>query len=222
MKRLIVKPLMLFMLTIAGFQLNGFGTAPKPLNVGLAKVVITPEIPVRLTGYSSRDFPFEGVQHELWAKAMAFGDAKKGYRIIITVDLLGIPHKVTEQVRDALAKEIGILPANLSICASHTHSGPQIGNIISHFNKPLGPDELAEVALYAMGLVPKLMGLALDAIANATPSLVSHSKGEVKFAVNRRTSINPNGVSDHSLPVMRITDLEGKSKAIMLNYAWPW
>tara|TARA_R110002096_G_scaffold754_1_gene4276 strand:+ start:437 stop:1816 length:1380 start_codon:yes stop_codon:yes gene_type:complete len=219
MKRLIVKPLMLFMLTIAGFQLNGFGTAPKPLNVGLAKVVITPEIPVRLTGYSSRDFPFEGVQHELWAKAMAFGDAKKGYRIIITVDLLGIPHKVTEQVRDALAKEIGILPANLSICASHTHSGPQIGNIISHFNKPLGPDELAEVALYAMGLVPKLKGLALDAIANATPSLVSHSKGEVKFAVNRRTSINPNGVSDHSLPVMRITDLEGKTKAIMLNYA---
>jgi len=219
MKLIKFKRLMLSLLAFGALQLNGFGAAPKPLNVGLARVAITPETPVRLTGYSSRDFPFEGVHHELWAKAMAFGDEKKGYRIIITVDLLGIPHRVTERVRDALAKEIGISPANLSICASHTHSGPQIGNIVSHFNKPLDPDELAEISLFAMGLVPKLKGVAIDAIANAAPSLVSHAKGEVNFAVNRRTSINPNGVTDHSLPVMRITDLEGKTKAVLLNYA---
>lgn len=210
---------MLLLLAFTAFQLAGFGAAPKPLNVGLARVSITPETPVRLTGYSSRDIPFEGVQHELWAKAMAFGDEKKGHHIIIALDILGIPHRVTERVRDALAKEIGISPANLSICASHTHSGPQIGNIVSHFHKPLDPDELADISLYAMGLVPKLKGVALDAIENATPSLVSHAKGEVSFAVNRRTSINPNGVSDHSLPVMRITDLNGKIKAVMLNYA---
>jgi hypothetical protein len=213
------KRLMLLLLAFIAFQLAGFGAAPKPLNVGLARVSITPETPVRLTGYSSRDIPFEGVQHDLWAKAMAFGDEKKGYHIIISVDLLGIPHRVTERVRDALAKEIGISPANLSICAAHTHSGPQIGNIVSHFHKPLDPDELADISLYAMGLVPKLKGVALEAIENATPSLVSHAKGEVNFAVNRRTSINPNGVSDHSLPVMRITDLNGKTKAVMLNYA---
>ncbi|WP_339922764.1 hypothetical protein [uncultured Cyclobacterium sp.] len=219
MKFIDFKRLVLLMLALAFFQLTVYGAAPKPLNVGLARVVITPEIPVRLTGYSSRDIPFEGVEHELWAKAMAFGEEEKGYRIIITVDLLGIPHQVTERVRDALAKEIGISAANLSICASHTHSGPQIGNIVSHFNKPLDPDELAEISLFAMGLVPKLKGVALEAIANAAPSLVSHAKGEVNFAVNRRTSINPNGVSDHSLPVMRITNLEGKTKAVMLNYA---
>ncbi|MDO6436442.1 neutral/alkaline non-lysosomal ceramidase N-terminal domain-containing protein [Cyclobacterium sp. 1_MG-2023] len=213
------KRLMLLLLVFSVFQLVGFGASPKPLNIGLARVSITPETPVRLTGYSSRDIPFEGVQHELWAKAMAFGDEKKGYHIIISVDLLGIPHRVTERVRDALAKEIGISPANLSICAAHTHSGPQIGNIVSHFHKPLDPDELADISLYAMGLVPKLKGVALEAIENATPSLVSHAKGEVNFAVNRRTSINPNGVSDHSLPVMRITDLNGKTKAVMLNYA---
>ena len=213
------KRLMLLLLAFTAFQLAGFGAAPKPLNIGLARVSITPETPVRLTGYSSRDIPFEGVQHELWAKAMAFGDEKKGHHIIISLDILGIPHRVTERVRDALAKEIGISPANLSICASHTHSGPQIGNIVSHFHKPLDPDELADISLYAMGLVPKLKGVALDAIENATPSLVSHAKGEVSFAVNRRTSINPNGVSDHSLPVMRITDLNGKIKAVMLNYA---
>ncbi|SHN22840.1 Neutral/alkaline non-lysosomal ceramidase, N-terminal [Cyclobacterium lianum] len=214
-----MKRLILSLLTFGAFQLTGFGSAPKPLNVGLARVIITPETPVRLTGYSSRDVPFEGVHHDLWAKAMAFGDEKRGYRIIITVDLLGIPHKITEKVREALAQEIGVLPANLSICASHTHSGPQIGNIVSHFHKPLDPDELAEIAVYAMGLVPKLKDLAMDAIANASPSLVSHSKGEVGFAINRRTSINPEGVTDHSLPIMKITDLNGEIKAVLVNYA---
>lgn len=206
-------------MAVVAVQTTGFGGAPKPLNVGLARVVITPENPVRLTGYSSRDVPFEGVHHDLWAKAMAFGDERSGYRILLTVDLLGIPHKITEKVRAALAQEIGIMPANLSICASHTHSGPQIGNIVSHFHKPLDPDELAEIALYAMGLVPKLTDLAMEAIANAEPSLVSHTKGEVGFAINRRTSINPNGVTDHSLPIMKITDLKGETKAVLVNYA---
>ncbi|MDN3688599.1 hypothetical protein [Cyclobacterium jeungdonense] len=39
------------------------------------------------------------------------------------------------------------------------------------------------------------------------------------FAINRRTSINPKGVTDHSLPVMKITDLKGETKAVLVNYA---
>src|SRR5680860_1526503 len=126
----------------------------KLLDVGVARVDITPEIPIRLTGYSGRDNPFEGVHHKLWAKAIAFGNEKDGYSILVTVDLLGIPARITEKVRLELADEIGLSPENLSICASHTHSGPQIGNIASHFNKPLGPDELAEISVYALGLIP--------------------------------------------------------------------
>ncbi len=40
------------------------------------------------------------------------------------------------------------------IIASHTHSGPQIGKILSHFHKPLNPEELAEVAMYANNPIP--------------------------------------------------------------------
>lgn len=203
------------------FSVNftGFGAVSKAINVGVAKIEITPEKPVRLTGYSDRNVPFEKVYHKLWAKALAFEDKKNGTSILITVDLLGIPYKVTEKVKLALADEIGISPANLSICASHTHSGPQIGNIASHFHKPLGPDELAEISLYAMGLVPKLKEVAMEAVSKTAPSYVSWGKGEVGFAINRRTSINPDGVTDHSMPLMRITDLNGEIKAVMVNYA---
>lgn len=201
------------------FLENGYTANLKPVNVGVAKIEITPEKPVRLTGYSDRDNPFEGVYHTLWAKALAFENKKNEHSIIITVDLLGIPHKVTERVKMALADEIGIAPENLSICASHTHSGPQIGNIVSHFHKPLSPDELAEISLFALGLVPKLKEVALRAVENSSPSYVSWGKGEVGFAINRRTAINPDGVTDHSMPLMKVTDLKGEIKAVMVNYA---
>jgi neutral ceramidase len=198
---------------------EAFSQKQKLLNVGVARIDITPETPVRLTGYSNRDDPFTSIHHRLWAKALAFGNESKNYSVLITVDLLGIPHKITEKVRDELAKEIGLSPASLSICASHTHSGPQIGNIVSHFHKPLSPDELADITLFAMGLVPKLKEVALEAIKTASPSMVSWGQGKVDFAINRRTSINPIGVTDHSLPLMRVRSEDGKDKAVLVSYA---
>jgi hypothetical protein len=196
-----------------------YGQKDNLMDVGVAKIDITPEKPIRLTGYSDRDNPYEGVHHRLWAKALVFGDKEEGYSILITVDLLGIPAKITEKVRLELADAIGLKPDNLTIAASHTHSGPQIGNIVSHFNKPLDPDELAEISIYALGLVPKLKKVSLEAVENIQPSMVSWGQGEVGFAVNRRTSINPNGVVDHALPILKITDTKGAVRAVLASYA---
>lgn len=191
----------------------------KLIGVGVARIDITPEKSVRLTGYSNRDNSFEGVHHKLWAKAMAFGNEKEGYSILITVDLLGIPGGITEKVRSELNDAIGLNPEDLTICASHTHSGPQIGNIISHFNKPLSPDELADISLYAMNLVPKLKKVSLEAVESIKPSVVSWGQGEVDFAINRRTSINPNGVVDHSLPILKVSDTKGVVRGVLVSYA---
>lgn len=215
-KQLLYVVLILFNLSVGR---EAFSQKQKLLNVGVARIDITPDTPVRLTGYSNRDDPFTSIHHRLWAKALAFGNESKNYSILITVDLLGIPHNITEKVRDELAKEIGLNPANLSICASHTHSGPQIGNIVSHFHKPLSPDELADITLFAMGLVPKLKEVALEAIKTASPSMVSWGQGNVGFAINRRTSINPNGVTDHSMPLLSVKSEDGKDKAVLLSYA---
>ncbi len=202
----------------AGFSAFA-GKKGKLIEVGAAKIEITPTRPIRLTGYSDRGYPFEKVHHKLWGKALAFGNSKDGYSLLITVDLLGIPGKITEHVRRELAKEINVRPENITICASHTHSGPQIGSIVSHFHKPLSPDELAEVALYSQGLVPKLKEVSLQAIKTIAPSLVSWGQGEVGFAVNRREHIKPNGPVDHSMPLLKITDPEGNVRAILVSYA---
>lgn len=188
------------------------------INTGLARVDITPEIPIRLTGYSTRDIPFEGVSQKLWAKAMAMGDTEN-LSVLITVDLLGIPGNITKEVRSVLARETGLKNIQIAISASHTHSGPQIGNILSHFHKPLSPKELAEVAMYAKNLVPKLVRVALESIRNREPSKLSVSWGEVDFAVNRRLRLNPDGPVDHSLPTLQVRSREGELRGIMVNYA---
>jgi neutral ceramidase len=196
------------------------GVKKQPLiDVGVAKIDITPSRPIRLTGYSDRNDPFEGVHHRLWGKALAFGNAKDGYSVLLTVDLLGIPGRITDHVRKELAKAIQVRPEQVTICASHTHSGPQLGSIVSHFHKPLSPDELAEVALYSQGLIPKLTEVSLEAIRSIAPALVSWGQGEVGFAVNRRGHIRPNGPVDHAMPLMKITDPEGKVRAVLVSYA---
>lgn len=214
-KRLITCIFLIFNFTIG----LAYGQKNKLIDVGVARIDITPEKPVRLSGYSGRDNPFDSVHHKLWAKAMAFGNKNEGYSILITVDLLGIPGKITEKVRSELRDSIALNPENFTICASHTHSGPQIGNIVSHFNKPLSPDELAEISLYAMNLTTKLKEVSLMAVQNIKSSSVFWGQGEVDFAINRRTSINPDGVVDHSLPVLKISDPDGAVRAVLLSYA---
>ena len=39
---------------------------------GVARVVITPEYPVWMAGYSSRTSPSDGKLHDLWAKAVSY------------------------------------------------------------------------------------------------------------------------------------------------------
>lgn len=191
----------------------------KLVDVGVGRMEITPVTPVRLAGYSDRNVPFTGVSQKLWSKALAFGSAKHGYSVLLTVDLLGIPAQITQRVREELAKEINIKPENLVICASHTHSGPQIGNILSHFHKPLDEDELAEVALYGSSLILKLKEVALQAIKDIQPSTMDWGTGEVTFAVNRRKHHNPNGPVDHSMPLLRIASPDGKVRAVLVSYA---
>lgn len=206
-------------LAIQGITFPVSGQKQKLLDVGVAKIDITPERPIRLTGYSERDSSYAGIYHRLWGKALAFHDKRSGYSLLVTVDLLGIPEHITQQVRRELAARIGVKPENVAISASHTHSGPQIGSIVSHFHKPLSPDELAEVALYSQSLVPKLTQVCLEAVKAIAPSNVSWGQGEVGFAINRRGHIKPNGPVDHAMPLLKVTDPSGKVKAVMVSYA---
>src|SRR2546421_12829217 len=65
---------------------------PSQYNVGLAKIDITPDGSIRLSGFSHRKTESVGIRQRIYARAMAIRAADGGdTAILITVDSIGIP-----------------------------------------------------------------------------------------------------------------------------------
>ncbi|MCA9109691.1 MAG: hypothetical protein KDA52_07075, partial [Planctomycetaceae bacterium] len=79
----------------AAFMAAGFLGQPSCMaeegwQAGVAKVVITPEQNMWMSGYGSRDHASEGKLHDLWAKALVFEDPAGHRAVLVTLDLVGI------------------------------------------------------------------------------------------------------------------------------------
>jgi hypothetical protein len=214
-------------LLFGNFSYAGSKQAPGgTMYVGVSRIDITPEGPIRLAGYASRKkTESEGVLQKLEAKALAFGSDAQHPSILITLDLVGIPGHITKKLSNHLAGKMGIDPAQLVICASHTHGGPEVGNLLNilqyrsantYSDSLLDLNQLVHINQYVDQLSQKLEKLSIEALKARKPSLVSWGQGQAMFAKNRRT---PGGPVDVALPVMRVTDIDGKLRAILVNYA---
>ncbi len=90
----------------------GFGVAP-----------ITPKPPVWLAGFGGRTEAAKEVHEDLEARAVVLDDGTTGLCLVVC-DLLGMSRDVATPIRDAIAKDLKIDPANVIISSTHTHSGP--------------------------------------------------------------------------------------------------
>jgi hypothetical protein len=196
---------------------------------GAARIKITPEKAMWMSGYSNRDKPAEGTLHDLWAKALAVEDDKSQRGILITMDLVGIPRDLSVDVCDAIRKKHSLSREAIILSVSHTHTGPVIrGNL----DQMYGLDEKQKklVAEYRDRLKKNLLAVADDAVKALAPAQLSWGNGESTFAVNRRNNKEADvprlkelgeltGPVDHQAPVLKVTDSDGKVKAIVFGYA---
>lgn len=200
------------------------------MDVGVAKIDITPNMPMRLSGYAARDTAVATeALDRLSAKALAMGSDSQRPSVFITVDLLGLQWHIVSQVVDRLSKKTGIERAQIAIVASHTHGSPETGNLMNtlqcrgdyptefHFSETLlDLDQLINIAQYNEELINKLEEVALVALSARKPAFVAWGQGTASFGVNRITAGGP---VDHALPVLRVTNPDGTLRAILLNYA---
>ncbi|MFA6947097.1 MAG: neutral/alkaline non-lysosomal ceramidase N-terminal domain-containing protein, partial [Pedobacter sp.] len=196
--------------------------------IGVSAIDITPEGPILLAGYGGRKSESEGVLQPLRAKALAFGSDSEGPSVLITVDLIGIQYYMTKEVAKRLSDKIGVDPSRFVISTAHTHTGPEIGNLLNHFARQLPPEEIGRIDKYLEILTKKLEQVSIEALNARRPAKVAWGQGKVGFAMNRRKVVNgksagmtpvPEGPVDHALPLLRITDLDGKLRAVMVSYA---
>jgi len=76
--------------------------------VGVARIDVTPEGPIRLNGYAVRKTESTGVAQKLWAKALAIGTDQQNPAVLITVDNCVVPAELTEKIAQRLARKAGI------------------------------------------------------------------------------------------------------------------
>ena len=217
----------LFILSLTvSVQAQNRSAGNKLMDVGVATVDITPEWPVRLAGFAVRSKDeAQATLLPLNAKALAFGSDRQGASVVITVDLIGIPWNVTKEVANRLQIKKGIDPARLAMSASHTHSGPELGDLLNILqyrsatafsDSLISIDQMNRISLYVAQLTDKLEQVAIQALEARQPSHLSWAQGKVDFAANRRLAEGP---VDHSLPLLRVTEPNGKVKALFLNYS---
>ena len=68
------------------------------IQIGVAEVDITPDYPIRLSGYGSRREESDGIIQPIWAKALAIGDDTEDPVVLVTVENCGLPDELTEEV----------------------------------------------------------------------------------------------------------------------------
>src|SRR5689334_21723910 len=185
-----------------------------PYKVGVAKVDITPGDAIRLNGFGFRRAESEGVYHKIHARALAIDDGTKSPVVLMTVDVLGIPADIYNELAKRLEKKAGIKPERLAVTATHTHTAPMLsGANPTIFGVPIPKEHLANIDKYTPVFLDKLEAVALDAIKNMKPAKLEWGVGSAGFAMNRRTKGGP---TDHDLPVLFVKDEKGKVRAVYL------
>lgn len=202
----------LLVLGLASVSINSFA-----VDIGVARIDVTPAEPVRLTGYASRKAPHVAVEQKLWAKALAIGSDRERPAVLITLDNCGIAEETWREVRSRLEKSAKLRPANIVVASSHTHSAPATKHWAPNiFVRDLTPEEQGAIDRYTTELINKLEQVALNALKQRQPGKLSWAQGQARFAANRRTRGGP---VEHALPVIKAESVDGKLLSLVANYA---
>ena len=202
-------------------------TAPPRLEAGAAKRLITPPVGGPLLGIPERDLAggSRGVHDELYARALVLDNG--AVRVaLVAVDLFAVPCELSQEIADNVSRKTGIPQDNVVLAASHTYSGPSVTKTLAG-NEPDG-DWLAV-------LVAEATKAVRAASASKRPARAGVGVGQCPITLKRRMRASEMGTqmpgtdvpaanaipepTDSDLGILRLTALDGKTIAILVNFA---
>jgi hypothetical protein len=203
---------------------------------GVARVRITPERSLWMTGFAARNGPSRGKLTELYVKALALEDAGGGRSVLVTSDLLGFPRPVADDICREVQKRYGVPRERILLNSSHTHGAPSIASPVQFIYGPRVNDEQRrDIEHYTEKLKGDVVDVIGAALTSLAPARLSFAEGQADFGVNRRKvtpqgvqgfTPNPDGPVDRAVPVLRVdAGADGnepgapKTSAIVFGYA---
>jgi neutral ceramidase len=192
--------------------------------VGLAQVQITPERPVLMAGYANRTKPFEKVATDLYVKALVLEDRTGRRAVLVTSDLIGFSAAVAEPICERISAKTGLKRPEILLTSAHNHAGPQLNLQASAKETPDAGEALRTIE-YTRRLQDKVVDVVVQAAAHLEPARLSWGSGIVHFVMNRREftprgvilGVNPRGLADRSVPVLRVDSVGGKPRAMLFQ-----
>jgi len=174
----------------AGAEASPAGQAM--LKGGCAKVNITSPLGIPLIG--SKGKPSDDIIDELYAKVLVLNDRRTTIAIV-SVDLLYVPlEEITNPIRKIIKDKIGIPGRNVFICATHTHSGPEVFT-----RSKLRPEKEVPASeidqSYLQTLIKKTASSVMLAYKNLQDVKIGAAKGQIpEILYNRRPKNNDGSV----------------------------
>jgi len=196
---------------------------------GVARIRITPEKPLWLTGYAARVKPSDGTLLDLHAKALALEDATGQRAVLVATDVLGFPAGVARNVARRIEERYGLARDRLLLNSSHTHSGPALATperFIHGVRTTAEQDR--DIEEYTRAFEDKVVEVVGAALADLQPARLALGRGTAGFGANRRVrneageysiGMNPRGPVDHDVPVLRVEGADGGLRAAVFGYA---
>lgn len=183
------------------------------MKTGMAEVVITPPVGVRMSGYADRTAGSTGVLDELYARTLVL---ETGGRLmaLVACDLLGLDLPIVTAIRERVSAQCRLPAGQVMITATHTHCGPDL-------------DYLTETEIDE--LVSRIAGSVTAALAARREATIGFAVGHCATGVSRRNPRSPRtpyhlysypeGTMDSRVLVMAVRDAAGAPLGAVLNYA---
>jgi hypothetical protein len=193
------------------------------LKAGVARIDITPDKPVQMSGYGSRKGLSTGVHDPLSARVLAFEAGGKRL-VLVSTDVIGFYDGTADYLRNALLSELQLQPSELFLTAIHTHAAPSLtlNKEKDHLNNVEYTEalkgKLVEAVRQALGCMePAGIGLGVGSCP------VGGNRRELRVANDGKTSIvlgrNPDGITDKEVLVMEVAKANGTPLAVAFDYA---
>lgn len=157
---------------LAGCAAPGASGAPALL-AGVAEVDITPPLGTRMAGYFHERLN-TGTKDPLKAKALVLAQGETRIAMVFC-DLNAVPSSVSVPARERASRATGIPAANISVSATHSHTGPLYhGEMFRVLNQRLGAQPFDVSAM----LTERIAESVAKANAALSPAALSAGSAE--------------------------------------------
>ena len=177
-----VVPLLLLWMTLCSLKAG--------IEAGAAAIEITPEMSLRMAGYSARKEPSKGVMDPLFVRAMVLRNADRSVGFVV-YDLIGtLGRELNARLTSEIKEEIGL--GEVLFIATHSHAGPVLR----------GADDDTSLPVYERGLYAQTKRALQEAWENdnslAPQEPRMYARGAIEVATELVGSLQTALLSDPS------------------------